>query len=205
MENVVVAESRTEVGKGANGRLRRAGKLPAVMYGHAGAQSIVLDEREFGLAFKNTSESTILKLKIGKKESDVLIKDYQEDVLSGRLLHVDFFEIERGKKLRTHIAIHLEGTPQEVREGAVLENPLHEVEVECLPKDLIDVLNISVEDLTSTHALHVGDIKAPEGIRILTNADAVVAAVVHQRETVAATEEGEAAGAEEVATSEEAE
>ncbi|AFG37931.1 50S ribosomal protein L25 [Spirochaeta africana] len=191
MEHVIVAEKRTEVGKGPNNRLRAAGRIPAVVYGHDDAFSVSMDERDFMREFKVVSESTILNLKVGKEKRDVLIKDYQEDVITGRVLHVDFYEVEAGKKLRTHVALHLVGTPNEVREGGILENPLHEVEIECLPKDLVEAIDIPIENLTSAHALHVGDITPPTGIRIVTNSDAVVAAVVHQR-AEAAGEEDEA-------------
>lgn len=193
MEHVVIAEKRTEVGKGPNHRLRQSGRIPAVVYGHDEAFSISLDERDFMRDFKNVSESTILSLAIGKTKRDVLIKDYQENVINGRILHVDFFEVEAGKKLRTHVAIHLVGTPPEVREGGILENPLHEVEIECLPKDLVEAIDVSIDTLSSAHALHVGDISAPAGVKILTNSDAVIAAVVHHKE-VAETEEEETAG-----------
>ena len=97
MEHVIDAEVRTQVGKGNNKRLRRNGKMPAVVYGHEEPLSIALDERNFIQEFKTISESTIVRLKLGKESRDVLVRDFQEDVLTGRVLHVDFYEIEKGK------------------------------------------------------------------------------------------------------------
>ena len=194
MEHKVIAEKRTEVGKGPNNRLRQSGRIPAIVYGHDEPIPVSLEERSFMLAFKNISESTLVELGIGKDKRNVLVKDYQEDVLSGRVLHVDFFEVEAGKKLRTHVAIHLVGTPQEVREGALLETQLHEVEIECVPKDLPDTIDVPVEGLTSEKALHVSDIKVPAGVRVVTNGDAVVAAIVRSRaEVEASAADGDAA------------
>lgn len=199
MEHVITAEKRTETGKGPNNRLRSSGKIPAVVYGHSDAVSIALNERDFSREFHKVSESTILNLKFDKQNLEVLIKDYQEDVITGRILHVDFYEIEKGKKLRTHVSIHLTGTPDEVREGGILENPLHEVEIECLPKDLPEDIKIDIKNLSSAHALHVGEITPPEGVKILTNPDAVVAAVVHAKAAATTDEEAEEVVVEETA------
>ena len=122
--------------KSQNRRLRREGKIPAVIYGNTDAQALIIDEHEFNTKFPVISENIIISLKGDSREHDVLIKDYQENIMTGRIEHIDFYEIERGKMLKTHIPVHLKGVSPGVREGGVLETLIHELEVACLPKDL---------------------------------------------------------------------
>src|SRR6056297_1534425 len=115
-QKTLSAAARSELKTGAARRLRRAGKIPAVIYGHREPVSVVLDAVEFGRAFKIISESQIVQVTVDGEHYDCLIKDYQEDILTGAVEHIDFFEIEAGKTLRTHISIHLNGSPVGVRE-----------------------------------------------------------------------------------------
>ncbi len=200
------AEPRTAQGSGAARRLRRAGKIPAVIYGHHDPEVITIDAREFGDQFKTVSESTIIHIDLDGKGFDVLIKDYQADILSGRILHLDFFEIERGKKLRTNVHVHHTGNPVGVREGGVLSIPTRDLEVECLPKDIPEEILIDISELNIGDALHVSDITPPPGVTILSNEDQVLALVEHQRVEVEPEEEVEEGALEgEEAASEETE
>lgn len=204
MEGKTLATAlRSERKKGAARRLRREGRIPGIVYGHQAPEAISIDAHEFSTKFKHISESTIITLDAGEKSFDVLIKDYQEDVLTGRLLHIDFYEIEAGKSVTTHISVHVHGSPKGVREGGILEHPLYEIEIECLPKDLPEDIKIDVSELEIGDSLHVSDLKAPEGVTILTNEDQVVALVsAPQAEEV---EEEEEVEGEEGAEGEEAE
>lgn len=187
----LTVKERTEFGSAASRRSRGDGFIPAVVYGHSGAQHCLVNNREFNAAFKYISESEIITLKLDKTELQVLIKDYQIDILRDRVLHLDFYEIEMGKVLRTHLPIHLEGTPLGVREGGILEAPLHELDIECLPKDLPENVTIDISDLQTSAALHVKDIEPPKGVKILTHGDQVVAAVTHAKAEVEEVEETE--------------
>ncbi len=194
---------RSERKKGAARRLRRNGSIPAIVYGHGEPTAISINAREFATKFKYVSESTIITLDAGEQKFEVLIKDYQEDVVSGGILHIDFYEIEAGKAVRTHIPVHIEGSPKGVREGGILEHPLYELEIECLPKDLPEDIKIDVSALEIGDSLHIADLQPPEGVTILSNPDQVVALVstprVEEEPEVAEEEEVEAAeeGAEE--------
>ncbi len=188
---------RSERKKGAARRLRRNGSIPAIVYGHGEPTAISIDAREFATKFKYVSESTIITLDAGEQKFDVLIKDYQEDVVNGGILHIDFYEIEAGKAVRTHIPVHIEGSPKGVREGGILEHPLYELEIECLPKDLPEDIKIDVSELEIGDSLHIADLQPPEGVTILSNPDQVVALVstprVEEEPEVAEEEEVEAA------------
>jgi len=152
-----------------------------------------VDEKDFHKAFSEISESTIITLKVDTAERDVLIKDYDEDIRTGRIMHIDFYEIERGKKLRTHVGIELTGSPKGVREGGILEHSLYELEIECLPKDIPEHIVVEIGDLETGHSLHVSDIAIPEGVRVLNSPEQTVVAVAMPRaiEEEAVEEEGE--------------
>lgn len=192
--NVYIRET---LKKGSAGRLRREGKIPAIVYGRGEPTPIAVDAREFGNKFHTVSESTIITLQADGKSFDVLVKDYQSDIMSGKILHIDFFEVESGKALRARVALHLVGTPIGVREGGVLEHLMHDVEVECLPKDLPAGIDVDVAAVKTGFSLHVGDIVFPEGVKPITPADQVVMTVTHVKAAPAAAEaeaaEGEAA------------
>jgi large subunit ribosomal protein L25 len=136
----------------------------------------------FILKFHTISENNIITLKIGEKSYDVLVKDYQSNLLKGTIEHLDFYAIQSDKTVRTRIPIHFTGSSKGVREGGILEVQLHELEVECLPKDLQSEILVDITNLDIGHALHVKDIQLPPGIKVLIPADQVVASVVHARQ-----------------------
>jgi len=185
------AEPRKAAGSGPARRLRKSGKIPAVIYGHHEPEVITIDAREFRDTVKSVAESAIIHIDLDGKGFDVLIKDYQVDTLSGQTLHLDFFEIERGKKLKTHVAVHHTGTPVGVREGGVLSIPTRELDIECLPKDIPEEILIDISELNIGDSIHVSDITPPAGVEILSNQDQVLALVEHQQREVEAEEEEE--------------
>ena len=172
------ASSRSELKKGGSRRLRRSGKIPAILYGHSGTAPITIDAHEFSQTFKQISENTIINLQVGKKAYDVLLKDFQEDILKGTITHIDFYEIERGKVLRTNVPVHTVGTAIGVREGGILEVLLHSIEVECLPKDIPEYLEVDVSELDVGDSVHVSEIEPPEGVRFLVSDEAVIVSVI---------------------------
>ncbi len=196
----LATEIRHERKKGAARRLRRNGRIPAVVYGHEEAVPISIDAVEFTRKFKHISESTIITLDAGEKKFDVLIKDYQIDVLKNRVLHLDFYEITAGQALTTHIPVHVEGSPAGEREGGIFEHPLYEVEIECIPKDLPEDIKVDVSNLQIGDSIHVGDLTPPEGVKILTSEDQIVALVsapqAEEEPAEGEEEEGEAAAEE---------
>lgn len=187
------ADARTKLKSGASRKLRREGSIPAIVYGHGDPISITVDAREFTNAFKIVGESHILSLSIDGVSRDVLIKDYQRDLLTGQFHHVDFYEFERGKTLRTSVPVRLEGSSTGVRAGGVLGQPLHELDIECLPKDIPEGFTIDISALEIGDSVHVSDMAIPDGVRVLNNEDQVVVLVSAARaEEVEEEEEAEA-------------
>ena len=104
---------------------------------------------------------------------------------------MDFYEIEKGKVLRARVPVHLAGTPEGVKEGGLLEVIAHEVEVECLPKDLPQGIVMDVSDMMIGHSLHADELPALEGVRILAGPDQVICTVLKQKEKLELPEEEE--------------
>ncbi|MGL1891933.1 MAG: 50S ribosomal protein L25 [Spirochaetaceae bacterium] len=165
---------RTSIGKHALKAVRKDGLIPAVMYGHSENVLFSVDAREFGNKFKVISENTIIDLKDGKKAYQVLIKDFQENVLKGEIIHIDFYEVEKGKTLHTAVPIHAEGTAEGVRLGGSLNIVIHELQVECLPKDIPELFTVNIDALQIGDSLHVSDIAKVKGVKILSSPDQVI-------------------------------
>ena len=178
----LTAELRTETKKGAARRLRRAGRIPAVMYGHREPLLLSIDAREFSRKFQRISESTIIHLAAGDATYDVLVKAFQANNIVERLEHIDFFEIERDKVLRARVLLHFVGNPVGVREGGLQELLVHEIEVECLPGDLPERIDVDIENLGVGQSLHVSDVVVADAVRIVTPPEQVVALIAHKVE-----------------------
>jgi large subunit ribosomal protein L25 len=175
---VFSAQDRANRGSAEAKRLRRTGRIPAVIYGRKGASvTIDLDAREFMNGVKGISESTIVKVNINGKIHDAFVKDTQRDIKDGNVLHVDFYEIEGDTLLRARVSLNLQGNPIGVREGGILETPLHDIEVECLPKDLPERLDVDISGLKANQAIHVRDLALGSGVKLISNLDQVVALV----------------------------
>ena len=177
-QRLLNANERSTYGKNAAVKMRKAGRIPAVMYDrHGKSVPIDVDEREFMKLFKLVTESTIVTLNAAGKDYEVFIKDFQHDIVRDKIKHIDFYEVERGKTLRTKVKIKLEGSPEGVRHGGILETGITELELECLPKDLPPRIIVDVSALDVNQSLHVRDIKLPEAVTVLTSDDITVAAV----------------------------
>ena len=193
---VFKARNRSSNGSPEARRMRRSGRIPGVLYGRAGkAVSIDLDTKEFVTGIKTISDTTIVKVDVEGKAYDAFVKDTQRNIQNNEILHVDFYEVESGVILRAKVTIQLKGQPIGVREGGILETPLHEVEVECLPKDLPERITLDISGLGANQSIHVRDLSLGAGIKILSNTDQVIALVKFKREEAPAAVAAEATDA----------
>ena len=183
-KQTLTGELRKNLGKGFTKQLRKNGRIPSVVYGHTEPFSITVNEHEFNSMFRIISENIIIKLDISGKNHDVLVKDFQEDILTGKIVHLDFYEIEKGKLLKTHVPMHTHGTPLGAKEGGIFELLLHEVEVECLPKDLPEEVIVDVSELLVGHSIHIREIEPPKGVKFLNPPEQVICIVTRRREEV---------------------
>ena len=220
IEFTLNAEARDDAGRGASRRLRREGKVPAILYGGSSKpQVLTLDHNELihNLHIE-AFHSHVLTIKIGRKSEQAILKDVQHHPFKNEVLHVDLLRVKAGQKLHVTIPLHFVGTETApgVKEGGVFSRSVVEVEVVCLPKDIPEYLEVDVSGLEIGDSRHLTDIKLPEGVEILALShgdvhehDIAIAAVHHPRvaeEEVPAEEEAEAAEgeAEEAAAGEEA-
>jgi large subunit ribosomal protein L25 len=191
---VLSAKNRQSTGSAESRRLRRSGRIPAVLYGRSGqAIALDLDAKEFTQRVKNISESTIVKVEAEGKPYDAFVKATQRSIIDGNILHVDFYEVESGVVLRARVSLHLSGNPVGVREGGILENPLHEIEIECLPRDLPERIEVDISGLKVNQSIHVRDIPLGEAVKLISGADQVVALVKFAKAEAASAVEAEAA------------
>ncbi len=179
MDSLTLAfQDRTDLKKAASRRLRASGRIPAVVYGQGKSVLISVEESEFSQNFHRFGENTIIQLKNGKTALDVLVRDYQDDILTGKIRHIDFYQVNSTKTLHAKVPLHLVGTPIGVREGGLLEQLVHEVEVECLPKDLPHEIKVDVASLAVGQSIHASEVNAISGVKFLLNAETVVAHVI---------------------------
>lgn len=184
---VLQAKSREKLGSAESRRIRRSGRIPAVIYGRAGKSvSIDLDSAEFIKRTKGISESTIIKVDVEDKSYDAFVKASQRNIMDGKILHIDFYEVESGQLLRAKVSLVFSGNPIGVREGGTLETPLHEIEIECLPKDLPERIEIDISGLKSGQSMHVRDIPLGEGVKLLSSPDKVIALTKRAKADIAA-------------------
>ena len=195
-EKVLAACRRTVFGKTAAAKCRSTGRLPAVIYDREGhSTAIDVPYQEFEKLFKTVTESTLISIKLDEKdEYEAFIKDYQYDIVTDKIAHADFYAVERGKLLRTKIRIRLVGSPEALRQGAVLEKGITDLEVECLPKDLPERIIVDVEKLNANESIHIRDITVSEKVKVLTDPDLAVATLKFAKaDTPAPAAEAEAA------------
>ena len=200
---VFKAKNRLSNGSKEARRTRRAGRIPGVIYGRSGkAMSIDLDALEFSNGVRKISESTIVKVEVDGKPYEAFVKNTQRNILDGNILHVDFYEVQSDVEVRARVTIQIKGSAPGVREGGVLEFPLHEVEVECLPKDLPERIELDISALGTNQAIYVRDLKLSSAVKILTSQDQVIVLVKFAKEEKAEPTEEEAAAAADAATAE---
>ncbi|MDC7245948.1 MAG: 50S ribosomal protein L25 [Sphaerochaetaceae bacterium] len=193
-DTMLTGVKRTEdFGSAGSRRLLAQGRLPAVIYGKNQNEHVTIDAKEFQNKMKHFSESTLLTIKVGRKNHSVLMKDFQEDVMLGKILHVDFFEVTKGETLRTNVPVVLVGNPAGAKFGGVLDQVTHELEVECLPKDLPRAIEVDVTELELNESIHTGSVVLPKGVKFVHSEDLTIASVKGVKEVILATDEEEEA------------
>ena len=217
------AEPRADSGKGASRRLRRTGMVPAIVYGGDGdPATISLEHNKFSHELENEAIYTqVIDLHIGQEKEEVILRDLQRHPYKNRILHADFFRIDKDKSIKIVVPIHVLNADNcaGVRmDGGMITQTVAEIEIIALPKDLPEYLEIDAENLHLGESLHLTDIKLPEGVQIvvLTHLEDIediehddhnvgVLSVVKTREEVIEEEAPEAPEGEEVEEGEEGE
>jgi len=170
-------------------QIRKAGKIPAIVYGHhAKTEHLEVSYPEFERVFRKAGESTLIHLNVeGEKPKNVIIQDAQKHYLSGKYIHVDFYEVSMTEKMKAHVPLEFIGVSKAVKEnGGVLVTVLSEVEVECLPADLPHNIEVDISALnTFQDTIHVKDLNVSDKVKILAEESETVAKVSPPRDVEA--------------------
>lgn len=180
METKLVAERRGGAGKGVARKLRAAGRVPAVFYGHGQAAApISVDARDMVHALHSSGGSNVLlDLVIDGEEHLAMPREIQRDHIHNRLIHVDFLAVSRTETITVDVPVVEVGDSVGVREGGVVEHHLRDLHVECLPQDVPEHIEVDITALAIGDMVHVRDVVVPAGVTILTNADDAVLSVI---------------------------
>ena len=191
----LTAEKRTVLGKQVK-QLRRQGWVPGVMYGHSfDPVSVQFEQSSLRRVLSQVGGSQLVRIKVkGRKQPEMaLVRDVQRDSIRGTLLHVDFYRVKMTERLTAEVPLMIVGeSPVVERQEGVVLHGVSVVEVECLPGDLVDAIEVDLSDLVELdQVLYVRDLAIPAGLELLTDPDEVIARVVLVREEEEEEEEEE--------------
>ena len=169
---VVTAEPRADQGKGASRRLRRVGKVPAVLYGGKGETELLsLSQNEISKHVQvEAFFSHILTLNVSGASQQVVVKDLQRHPVNNAVTHADFLRVLADVAIRMQVPIHFKGgevAPGVKVGGGVIEHHLNQVEVECLPKDLPEFIEVDLSKLELNDAIHLSQLPIPPGVELV--------------------------------------
>ena len=192
------AQARTLQGSGASRRLRRAGKVPGIIYGgEAAPQAIELDHKNLMINMqKEAFHASILNLAVGAKKQQVLLRDAQFHPYKAQILHVDFQRVKATEELHISVPLHFineDSAPGVKLSHGQVNHVMTELDIQCLPKDLPEFIEVDVGSLEVGQTIHVADLKLPKGVRAgqQYDEDAIVVGIVGRAATAAEGEEGE--------------
>jgi large subunit ribosomal protein L25 len=185
----IEVEKRDETGKGVARKLRRNGLIPGVVYGHnREPQALTVDPNDLK---GKINSNAIIDLSIDGEEETVMIKDFQKDVIKENIIHVDFQQISMDETISITVPIKLVGDAPGVREGGVLQQLMRDVDIEVLPTNIPDEIELNIDELTLSDSLEVGDLEVPEDVNVLNSPDDVIVTIVAPSEEIEEEEEEE--------------
>jgi len=185
MEKVVLKATKRDVTGKQVSALRRAGKLPAVIYGRRTEPvSITLDAHVAGLALSKVGSSSLITVEVDGKEYPALVRERQRDFIKGTLKHVDFLAVSLTETIRADVRIEITGISPAVKDlNAVLVTGLHAISVECLPTDLPDHIEVDISGLAQVgDGIHVGDLQVSDKVQILTDPGEMIVVATYAKE-----------------------
>jgi len=168
----VIASKRVEQGTGASRRLRRAGKVPGIIYGaDQEPVAIELDHNDLYYAMQEESfHASILNLKVDGKAESVLLRDAQYHPWKQLVMHVDFQRVNPNEAIHIKVPFHFingDAAPGVKQGGGIISHVMNDADVSCLPGKLPEFIEVDLKDLEAGHSIHLGDIKLPEGVEFV--------------------------------------
>ena len=180
MEAKLDAEPRSETGKGAAHRLRASGRVPAILYGQdVEPTPISVGALDLLHLFHHGGGSSVLvDLRVNGDVHLTIAREIQRDLIHDRFIHVDFMAVRRDEKITVNIELHEIGDSVGVHAGGVVQHHLREIEIEALPGDVPERIEVDITSLQIGDSLRVGDLVIPSGVEVQTDADTMVIAVI---------------------------
>lgn len=189
--HTLVAERRDRTGSRYSRRLRQAGKLPAILYGH-GAEPVSLSLNDRDAVRHIVAGEKVFSLDLDGQSETVLLKDIQFNYLGDEIIHVDLARVDLNETVEVHVHVRLVGEPKGLKTAnTTLVHPMTELTVRCIVTAIPDHVDVNIESLDVGDSLHAGDITLPEGLELVSDPHDVLAAIHEVREQVAETAEGE--------------
>lgn len=201
MEEITLSvEARDDRGKGAARRLRRGGKVPGVFYGPKSTPvPIAVDRKHFSAHVANLEGSHLIRFESSAQDLQkrvALVREVQHHPVDGGILHVDFYEVDLTQSLRVTVPLHFVGKAKGVAEGGILQPIVREMEVECLPTDIPQFIEVDVTPLDIHDVVHLADVPMPGNVTaVIETNEAVVTVLPPSVEEVKVAAEGEAGAA----------
>ena len=177
MSLTIKCEKRDVFGKNASRRLRREGKVPAVLYGrNEPSTHLVIQKKDiFGILRSESGENTIFKTSFDSEYKDTMIKEFQADPVTDEILHIDLILIAMDKAVRVSVPIIVAGEAVGVKtEGGFVELITREVEVECLPGDIPEYIEVDISDLHLHQSIKIEEMKFPKGVENMSDPQTLV-------------------------------
>jgi len=188
MNKDIKLSAKTREKSGNAGKLRSAGFIPAAVYGSGTEnRNIKIEKNQLEKIYARLGETSLIDLMVDEKETlKVIIKDVQKDPVRNHIVHIDFYVVDMKKPIDVMVPLHFTGEAKAVKElGGTLVTNLDEVEIRCLPGDLIESFSVDISPLnTFDDSINIRDLKLPAGIEVLNNADDVVVSVIMPVEEV---------------------
>jgi len=170
------AEPREAQGKRASRRVRREGKIPAIIYGHGQKpEPIKVDTHDFNNLLEHGAH--VVELSVNNQKRQVLIKDVQYDYVEMTPIHADFALVDLTEEVTVQVPLEFRGTPVGTHEGGALEHLMVDIEVQCLVTQIPDSIKVNVADMKLDDVIHVRDVNLPENIKAVSPPDLIVCAV----------------------------
>ncbi|MDH4257227.1 MAG: 50S ribosomal protein L25 [Candidatus Aminicenantes bacterium] len=173
----IKAEKREVFGKNASRRLRKEGMVPVILYGSNEVNVPLTLEKEalFKILRSETGENTVFEVSFNSETRNAMIKDLQLDPVSDEILHADLIQIAMDKVVRVSIPVVTIGDAVGIKtEGGFIDFVTREIEVECLPKDIPEHIEINISHLHLRQSFKVGDVDVPEGVKLITEPDSIL-------------------------------
>jgi len=162
------AEIREQTGTKSAMKVRKQGRIPAVVYGHK-KEVVAVSLDAHNLVEELQQGHRLLDVQIGKTKEKVIIKDLQYDHLGKNIIHVDMMRVDVTEMIKVAVPIELKGTAKGTHEGGVIETHTDHLEVECRVTDIPDAIVVSVKDLGIGDTVHASDVKLPEGVKLVSD------------------------------------